>query len=464
MQKLRLPQFLGYASGDAANNLAFSMTTNFLLLYYTDVAGLTAVSVGTLFLIVRFWDALSDIFAGRMVDRTMTRWGKFRPFILFGGIPLMLLTVAVFAVPGGLSIDGKYLYAFVTYVVFGFVYSLVNIPYGSLAAAMTQSPSERAKLASFRVIGSNLTILMLAFVVAPQIQGSTSLQQSLTTTTLVFVVVGAALYLFTFLTAKEQVPRDVERVSIRQTLYSLRHNKPLLMLCLSSLMFLTAFLATGTVGAFYARDVLGNATYFIVFSIMQTIGTFIAAFLAPTFVGTAGKKRSYILGGVVAIVGALILFFAPASVPVVAFLAFLVLGFGLGLVNTLMWAFEADTVEYGEWESGVRTEGITYASFSFTRKMGQALGGAVAAYTIGLGGYVAHAGSHQSASAVFSIRIAAGIIPAAFILVAIAIMAFYPLTESRFRQIVREMAERRAARARASGTPTLVIGDAGATA
>ena len=154
----------------------------------------------------------------------------------------------------------------------------------------------------------------------------------------------------------------------------------------------------------------------------------------------------------IAIVAAVGLFLAPPSVPAVAFACFLVLGVGLGLVNTLMWAFEADTVEYGEWTSGVRTEGITYAAFSFTRKMGQAVGGAAAAFTLGFGGYVAGVHVHQTSSALLSIRLAAGVVPAAFIIIAIAIMAFYPLTETRFREIVREMAERRAARA-ATVTP-----------
>src|SRR5215217_8031481 len=133
---LRLPQFLGYAAGDAANNLAFSMSSMFLLIYYTDVVGLSAAAVGTLFLVVRFWDAFADVFAGRLVDRTSTRWGKFRPFLLFASLPLLLLSVAVFSVPGWLSDGGKVLYALITYAVFGLVYSLVNIPYGSLAAAM----------------------------------------------------------------------------------------------------------------------------------------------------------------------------------------------------------------------------------------------------------------------------------------------------------------------------------------
>jgi glucuronide carrier protein len=189
--------------------------------------------------------------------------------------------VALFSVPSGLSHGGKLVYAYITYALLGLLYSLVNIAYGSLAAAMTQLPQERAKLATYRVFGSNLTILMLAIVVAPQIKGSSDLQHSLTITTLAFVVVGAALYLFTFLTAKEQVQRDVPKVSLGQSLGTLRHNMPLVMLCLSRLMFLTGLTAVSTVGAFYARDVLGNANLFIVMTVVQTLGVFIVAPSSP---------------------------------------------------------------------------------------------------------------------------------------------------------------------------------------
>ena len=198
------------------------MTSLFLLLYYTDVVGISAAAVGTMFLVVRFWDAFADLFAGRLVDRAQTRWGKFRPFILFGARPLLLISVATFSVPDGLQPHRQHVYTYVTYALLGLLYSLVNIPYGSLAAAMTQVPTERAKLATWRVYGSNLTILMLAFVVAPQIKNSGNLQRSLTITTLAFVVVGAALYLITFLTAREQVQRDVPNVSLRQSFATLK--------------------------------------------------------------------------------------------------------------------------------------------------------------------------------------------------------------------------------------------------
>ena len=444
MKPLRLRNYLGYASGDAANNLAFSMSSMFLLVYYTDVVGISAAAAGTLFLLVRFWDAFADIFAGRLVDRTSTRLGKFRPFILFGSLPLLLLSVATFSVPD-MSDGAQYAYAFGSYAILGLAYSLVNIPYGSMATAMTQVPAERAKLASFRVYGSNLTILMLALVVAPQIKGSSDLQQSLTTTTLVFVVAGFALYLFTYFTTIEQVPRDVSRVSMRQTIDTVRHNRPLGLLCLSSLLFLIGMFALQTIGIYYARDVLGNANYYIVQTLAQTAGTFLAAAYVPHMVRTIGKKRGYITFATVGIVGGVGLALAPVSAPIVAFVCFFVIGIGMGGVNTLMWALEADTVEYGEWQTGIRTEGITYALFSFTRKQGQAIGGAAAAYTIGIGGYIADSKA-QPDSAITAIKVAAGALPAVVMGLALLIMWFYPLTEARFREIVRDVAQRRVER------------------
>jgi glucuronide carrier protein len=285
---------------------------------------------------------------------------------------------------------------------------------------------------------------MLAFVVAPQIQGSSDLQRSLTLTTLAFVVVGMALYLFLFKTAREVVQRDVAHVSLRQSLGTLKRNRPLLMLCLSALAFLTAMFSLQTVQAFYARDVLGNANYFIVLTLVSTGAMFVVAPFIPKTVRVFGKKKAYIGAGALSILGAVGISLAPPSLPLVAIAFFTVYGVGLAAVNILMFALEADTVEYGEWRTGVRTEGTTYAAFSFTRKLGQAVGGAVAAYAIGLGGYVAGA-DVQSEGAINAIRYAAGFVPAVFILIAITIMAKYPLTESRFQAMVSEVAERRTA-------------------
>ena len=169
-KKLTPLSVVGYGAGDAANNLAFTTATMFLLVYYTDVAGISAAAAGTLLLVVRVFDAFADIFAGRIVDRTYSkRFGKFRPFILFGSLPLLLLSVATFSVPADRRIRACSLYAYLTYAALGLAYSLVNIPYGSLAGAMTRNAGERAKLASARTIGAVLVGAALGIFVAPLI-------------------------------------------------------------------------------------------------------------------------------------------------------------------------------------------------------------------------------------------------------------------------------------------------------
>jgi glucuronide carrier protein len=447
--RLRARQYLGYAGGDAANNLTFSMASAFLLIYYTDVAGIGAGAAGTLFLLVRVLGGFTDLFAGRAVDRTSTRWGKFRPYVLFGSLPLLALFVALFSIPGGLGDGGKLVWAYVTYALFQLAYSFVNIPYGSLAAAMTQEPDERAKLSSGRAVAASVTILLIAAAVSPQISRSDDLQRSLTITTLVFGLIGLALYLWCFATSRETVERGVEKVSLRETASMLRHNRPLVLLCLSSLLYLSGMFSIQTVGVYYARDVLGNPDLYIVLTLVQTVVMIIASVLIPKAVETVGKKTTYLAAGAIGTVSGIGLALAPGSVPALGIACYGALGLGLGAVNTLIFAFQADTVEYGEWRSGVRAEGASYAVLSFMRKAGQGIGGAVAAYTIGLGGYVAGAAT-QTDEGLLSIKIAAGAIPAGFFVLATLVMTAYPLTERVFRRVVAELAERRAAAALAS--------------
>ncbi|TQL54969.1 glucuronide transporter [Subtercola boreus] len=449
--KLSRLSIVGYGAGDAANNLAFTTATMFLLVYYTDVAGISAAAAGTLLLVVRIFDAFADIFAGRIVDRTYSRrFGKFRPFLMFGSVPLLLLSAAAFSVPQ-IGESGMLLYAYLTYAALGLAYSLVNIPFGSLAGAMTQVPAERAKLGSARSIGAALVGAGLGIFVAPLIVPGADLQTIFTVMTLSFVVVGTVLYFFTAFTAKERVVRDVPRVTMRQSFAVLKGNKPLFMLCISSFLFLTGMLALSTVQLYYLRDVLHALPLYAVISIVQLAATFGLAAVVPSIVRRFGKRQGYIVGAGIMALGGAVVFVTPSSLPALGFAGLVLCQIGIVLVNMLVWSLEADTVEYGEWKTGVRAEGITYALFSFTRKTGQAVGGALAAFSLAWGGYAAGA-ARQSAEAELGIRAGAGLIPLAASLVAIIVMLFYPLTDKRHREIVAEIAERRAENGSAAPT------------
>lgn len=435
-------EYLGYAAGEVGNNLTFQMVAAFVLLYYTDVVGIAAATAGTLLLVARLWGGVTDLVAGHVVDRTSTRWGKFRPYLVVGSVPLLLLLVAVFSIPEGLDDGGAVVWALISYALFSLAYSFVNIPYGSLSAAMTQDPDARAKLSTSRVIAASLTILLIAVAVAPQIEHSGDLQGSLTITTLIFAAIGLVLYVVCFATSREAVRRRAPTAGVRQTAQMLRTNRPLVLLCAANVLFLVGMFALITVAVYYARDVLGNADLYIVMTVVQTAALVAAATIVPAAVARVGKKRAYLLAGTIAVIAAIGFALAPASAPVIGIVCYGLIGLGFGAINALVFAFQADTVDFGEWKSGIRAEGASYSVLSFTRKSGQAIGGGAAAYTLGLGGYVSGA-AVQGDSAVNAIRVAAGIVPAVAIAGAVAVMLAYPLTEERFRAIVGELADRR---------------------
>jgi glucuronide carrier protein len=380
------------------------------------------------------------------VDNTSTRWGRFRPYLLFGSVPLLLLLVATFSIPRQLAVNATLAWAVVSYALFSLAYSFVNIPYGSLAAAMTVRPEERARLSSGRAVSASLTILLIAFVVAPQIQGSSNLQRSLTITTAVFAIIGFLLYLWCFATSHERVGGSTESARMKDTLAMIRHNRPLVILCAATLLFLTGLFAISSVAIFYARDVLGNADLYIAMTVAQTLAMVGGAAVVPSAVSTIGKTRAYIVAGGIAALAAVGFALSPPSQPALGVACYGILGIGLGAINALIFALQADTVEYGEWKSGVRAEGASYALLSFTRKAGQGIGGAAAAFTISLGGYLSGA-AHQTSGAILSIRVAAGIVPAVAVAAAVACMFAYPLSENAFRKIVAELAVRRASAA-----------------
>ncbi len=444
MQKLTLRNYVGYTAGDLANNLAFSLQALFLLIYYTNVVGLDAAAIATMFLVVRVWDAFADLFAGRVVDMTRTRWGKFRPFLLFASAPLLLSSVALFTVPDFDSMTAKYVYAYITYALLGLLYSLTNIPYGSLATVMTQDPVERSRLGVWRSMGPIFGMLLLVLVIAPRLTEYAArpdqLQSFLTVVTIGFAVVGYGLYLFCFFNTMEQVAHASKPVTIKETLDTARQNRPLLILCFSNLVLLTGIFGVQAAQAYYATYILGDSARLIWMVLATSLSTFAAVPVVPRMVERFGKKLVLIMAmSAMAVVGVW-LFFMPPDLIVVG-LSFFIFGFFQNCGMSLLFAFEADAVEYGEYKTGKRTEGATYAIYSFFRKVSQAVAGAVAGYALAAGGFVARA-PEQPESALTAIRAVVGLGPAIFGIVGILIFLAYPLTDQRFREIVAELQRR----------------------
>ena len=443
-QQLSWRTIVGYSLGDVANNFAFAMGALFLLSYYTDVAGVGAAAAGTMLLLVRVFDAFADVFAGRVVDSVNTRWGKFRPFLLFGTAPLMIFSVLVFWVPTDWSHGSKVVYAYLTYMGLGLCYSLVNIPYGSLATAMTQQPQSRARLGAARGIAASLTFVCLAFLIGPSIKNS-SPEEMVSVYhfwTIVLAIAGMVLYFICFKSTRENVVRIVAQPSLNISLQTLKRNRPLFMLCIGALCVLISTFAVSASSLFYVRYVLNDTGLFNVLVLVQNlVGTVASAPLVPGMVARIGKKNTFLIGALLGTCGYLLFFWVSVWSLPVALVALAIASIGQGVTMTVMWALEADTVEYGEYLTGVRIEGLTYSLFSFTRKCGQAIGGSIPAFILGLSGYIAN--QVQTPEVIMGIRTSIALVPCGFMLLAFVIIWFYPLTDKKFKEIVVEIDNRK---------------------
>ena len=433
-----------YALGDVANNLMFMMTSMFLTMYMTEIAGLSAGIAGAIYGITKVWAGVADLIAGQTVDRFDTRWGRLRPWILFGSTPLAVVFVLLFSTPAGLSGAATVAWIFLFDAAFQLAYSFVNIPYGSMSAAMTQDPVDRSRLSGARSIASASTGVLLSAVVSPQFQDTTAdnVRLLFTITCLIIGVIAVVLYLICFFNAREVVPRSQGKISFKATFAMLRQNRPLLILSLGAFFLLAALFTMNAVGLYYARYVLGNAAWFTYLMLANTIGTISVATLVPTITVRLGKRNGYIACALVAVLGYILVFFIPGGNLPIAIFAWLLLGIGSGGTNALMFSMQADTVDFGEWKAGIRSEGGSYSILSFIRKVGQGVGGWLGLAVMGAMGYVAMA-PEQTDQALQGIRISAGLIPAALAVCALVVLIFYPLDARLHSRVVADLNERR---------------------
>lgn len=327
----------------------------------------------------------------------------------------------------------------------GTAYSFVNIPYGALSGVMTQVPRERSQLGAVRSLMAMGTVVFVAFVLGPGMRNEhgLALQTLLTHFTLSLALLGTLLYLVCFITTREVVERDILRPRWRDSLSTLISNRPLHLLCLASLLMLVGTSCMGASVMYYARYVLADTKHFLTIILTTTVfGLLVAVPLAPMLVARVGKRRTFLLGVAIAAVAHLALLFVQTS-NLNAILAALALGsVGAMLAMVVMWALECDTVEYGEWQTGLRLEGMNYSFFSLARKCGQALGGSIPAFLLAQSDYVPNLAT-QSAAALHGIQLGVSLLPSIAFAAAFLIMLFYPLSDQRFFELLQEIKTRR---------------------
>ena len=440
--RLKFGEKIAWALGSVGSSFMWGTLGAFLLVFYTDVFGISPAAAGTLFLVARIVDGINDPITGYLVDHLpRTRWGRFRHVLMIGVIVAAVNFVLIFAAPDFPQV-GKLIWAYVTYILFGFTIDLVTIPRSALLPTMSQNPQDRNALSS---IGAIIGIVGYAIVA----MGTVYLVQAFATpvvgwraTAGIYAVLAIVLIGFLALRARERVePVEKVRYKIWQTPGIILKNKPLMIL-------LAAFIFTSLAGTIiqpasvlFFKYALGDETFYGTNTAIVTVVMVISMGVFPLVVKRLGKRRAYILFGVIAAIGGVWNWFLPYDQRTLIIVASGLIGIGMAGPMAINSSLIADTVDYTEWQSGVRAEGAVYAGLGFSRKLVTGLSGAIPGYVLALVGYVPNA--VQTERALRGMLFMRAILPGAFVLISAVLIGFYPLTETKFAQIVKEIRAKR---------------------
>jgi len=457
-ERLSVTEKVGYSLGDAAANFIFQTMLIFLLSFYTDIFGLAAGAVGTLFLVARITDALFDFGMGAVADRTSTRWGKFRPWILWTALPFGIIAYLTFTTPN-LSPSGKLIYAYVTYISLMFIYSANNIPYSALSGVLTGDNAERTSLSSYRFVAAMLANLAIQGLTLPlsQALGHGNAQLGYQRTMGIFCTLAVIFFVITFVTTKERVQPDPrQKSSITQDLSDLVHNRAWVVLFALTIVVFINLSMRGSIQAYYFRyyvthhdapfafTFFGLPLQFDLFSLFNIVGvvcTILGIFLSKPLALKFGKRDIFGAALLLTAVFTVGFYVVPRDAVAPLFYLQIAMWFVYGVTVPLLWAMMADVADYSEWLTGRRATGIAFSATVFGLKFGLGVGGALTGWLLSMAGYVPNV--DQTESALFGIRLIMSVGPAMFFFIAVGLLFLYPINRTLERQMDIDLNERR---------------------
>lgn len=447
-RKFGIRDKMGYLFGDFGNDFFFILVSSFLMVYYTDIFHISAATVGILFLVARLWDAIADVTWGRFIDtRKPGKHGKFKPWIFRMSFPLVLSGVLMFVKIPGMN-DGFYLaWAFVTYIVWGTLYSTVNIPYGSMASVITSDPVERTSLSTFRTMGQLLAglIINVAGPIILFVDNKADANRFMIGA-IIFGLLSISCYMACYKLSTERIIAPVnegEKSNLSDSFKGILKNKPLLSILAASLIFMMCTMLIGAVNVYLFKNYYSNAAALSLIGLIQTVAIFIAIPIAKPCVAKFGKKETAAVGMLLAggVYG--LLYFLP-NLSAMQFIYISAIGmFGYGFFNIVVWAFVTDVIDYHEYLTNLREDGTVYSIYSFARKVGQAIAGGIGGFAIAIVGYDSTR-EVQTQEALDGIHTLATLVPAVIYILIFLILTFlYPLNKKKTLQLAEDLAERR---------------------
>lgn len=436
---ISIKEKIAYGLGDTASNIVFQTVMLFLTFFYTDIFGISPAFVGTMFLLVRLIDAVTDPLMGALADRTNTRWGKFRPYLLWFALPFGIISVLAFTTPD-LTEDGKMIYAFVTYTALMMVYTAINIPYCALGGVLTADPKERVSVQSYRFVFAMLGGLLVSGLTLPLVEflGKGDQAKGYQLTILAMSILGVAMFLACFWGTKERLHPPVDQnSSFKQDFTYLLQNDQWRVLSAAAVCLLSGMVLRTSLAIYYVKYFLNLPDMITLFITLGMVGNVFGCILAEPLAKRVCKVKAYIVLQILAATLCVLHFFVPKDQVVLAFTLYIVWGFTFNMATPLLWAKMADTVDYGQYKTGVRITGMIYSSVIFFIKLGVAIGGAAAGWLLASYGYQADA--VQSETTLNGILISFTLYPAIGSILVAFIMRRYTLNNQKVDEIHLEL-------------------------
>jgi len=438
-QKLSIKEKLGYACGDVASNFYWRVFDVFLFIFYTDVFGIPAAAVGTMMLVTRLVDAFSDPFMGALADRTQTKYGKFRPYLIWGIIPLAAAGVLTFTVPD-LDESGKIVWAYATYIFMMLAYTFINVPYGALLGVVTGNTQERTTLTSFRFIGAFSGGSLVAFLTPELVAflGSGNEKLGWQLTMALYGVIAAMLFAFSFYSTKERIAPPVnQKTPVLQDLKDLTKNKPWIVLFSLALIIMMTISLRGSTGTFYFKYFVGREDLIGSFSLAYMLSLAVGAASTPLLTKFFDKKTLLTLLMLVVAILSIGFYFVPKDQIELMFTLQILIGLALGPKSPLVFSMYADTADYSQWKTGRRATAMIFSAAAFAQKLGGAIAGAMIGWILASMGYVAN--QVQSGASEHGIILLMTLIPGIIAILAVITIRFYPLTDEQQKQIQHDL-------------------------
>ncbi len=428
-EKIGFIERFSYGCGDLGCNIIYSAMSAFLLFYYTDYVHVSAAVVGTIMLVSRLFDGVTDLIMGVIVDRTKSRYGKARPWILRMSIPFAIAGILLFTVPEGLSETSKIIYIFITYnLVSSVIYTAINIPYATLNALITQDQYERSVLSIFRMLLATCGTLIITNLTLPLVEYFGNNTTAWTKTFCVFGVLAVIVFMINFLGTKERVQASASTVKddlpLSKGIGVLFSNKYWIMITLTLILIFINYALNGGAAVYYSKVILNDATLVGPMNLVSCIVQIVCMFFTAFIIKKVGKRNMLIIGAIIYGIG--FAMFAFGSSYWWIMLASAVKGVGNAGIASCMFAIVSDTIEYGEWKTGYRTEGLINSASSFGFKVGNGLGSAMLGWILALGGYI-ETELAQPQSAIFAINSLFIYIPVIAVILEVVVMYFYAL-------------------------------------